>query len=136
MWQLLGSMVDVVHALLMAAWVLGLPLLFTRRWPHVTRAYGVYAICFIAISQLSQLVLGECFLTTIAGHLWQRSSFPSPSDSNEWFTVRLAKWIFDMTPSHRAIVLVSELLILLTATGALVSLRASSLRPRLPDRQH
>jgi hypothetical protein len=125
MWQVLGSMVDVVHALLMAAWVLGLPFLFVRRWPRLTRAYGVYAIAFIVTSQLSQVALGECFLTTISGDLWQRSSASPPVASSEWFTVRLTKWVFDMTPSHRAIVVLSELLILLTAVGALFAVRAS-----------
>ena len=136
MWQVLGSMVDVVHALLMAAWVLGLPLLFIRRWPQITRAYGVYAISFIATSQLSNLALGECFLTTIAGQFWLHASVPSASDSNEWFTVRLARWVFDMTPSHRAIVLVSELLILVTAVGTLFSLRSSHTHARVPGGQH
>jgi hypothetical protein len=125
MWPVLGSMVDVVHALLMAGWILGLPLLFVRRWPRLTQAYGVYAIAFIVTSQLSQAALGECFLTTISSGLWQRSPASLPS-SNEWFTVRLAKWVFDMTPSHRAIVVLSELLILLTAVGALFAVRASS----------
>jgi hypothetical protein len=123
MWQVLGSMVDVVHALLMATWVLGLPLLFIRRWPSLTRAYGIYAISFILVSQLSQLALGECFLTTIARALWQRSSSGVPIDTNDWFTVRIAKWVFELTPSHRAISLVSELLILLTAVGALLMVR-------------
>ena len=125
MWQLLGSMVDVVHALLMTGWILGLPLLFVRRWPRLTQAYGVYAIAFIVTSQLSQAALGECFLTTISRDLWQRSPASLPS-SNEWFTVRLAKWVFDMTPSHRAVVVLSELLIFLTAVGALFAVRASA----------
>ena len=136
MWQVLGSMVDVLHALLMAAWVVGLPLLFVRRWPRVTRAYGVYAVSFIVLSQLSQLALGQCFLTTIATRLWKHASASGPAQADEWFTVRLASWVFHLTPSHRAVVLVSEVLILLTALGTLVSLR--SLRPhaRLTERHH
>jgi len=127
MWQILGSMVDVVHAFFMAAWLLGLPLLYWRRWPRLTRAYGFYAVVFILVSQGSHLFLGECFLTTIAGRLWEHSFVPAalPINSREWFTVRLATWVFDMAPSHRAIVVSSELLILLTALGELLSLRRS-----------
>ncbi len=124
MWEVLGSSIDVVHALLMAAWVLGLPLLFVHKWPRITRAYGIYAITFIVVSQLSQMLLGECFLTTLAGASWQKSASLSSLDTEEWFTVRLAKWVFALSPSHRAIVLTSEILVLVTAFGELLVLRA------------
>lgn len=123
MWRVLGSGVDVVHALLMAAWILGLPLLFFRRWPRLTRAYGIYAITFIVLSQASEWLLDECFLTTIAGRLWSRAGADAPIDTREWFTVRVATWIFDMAPSHRSIVVTSEVLILATALGVVLSLR-------------
>ena len=123
MWQVLGSSVDVVHALLMAAWIVGLPLLFVRRWPRLSRGYGIYAIAFIVLSQGSEWLLGECFLTTIAGQLWGQAGAAAPVDTSEWFTVRLAKWIFDMAPSHRSIVVTSEVLILATATGVMLALR-------------
>jgi polyferredoxin len=123
MWSILGSAVDVLHALLMAFWVLGLPLLFVRRWPQASRAYGIYAIAFIVLSQASEWILGECFLTSIAGRLWNGAADPVPVDASEWFTVRLAKWVFDMAPSHRSIVIASEALIFATAIGVLVNLR-------------
>ncbi len=44
---------DLVHATLMAAWFAGLPLLFWRAHPRVTRIYAVYALLFIVLSQLS-----------------------------------------------------------------------------------
>src|SRR5688500_1053202 len=110
-----GSAVDVVHALLMAAWVLGLPLLFVRRWPRLSWAYGVYVIVFIVVSQASEWILGECFLTTIAGWLWTGAPGAAAIDTSEGFTVRLAKWVFDMAPSHRSIVIASEVLIFATA---------------------
>jgi hypothetical protein len=120
----------------MAAWVLGLPFLFVRRWPVITRAYGIYAISFILVSQVSHLVLGECFLTTFARGLWQRSAASPTVDSNEWFTVRLARWVFDMSPSHRAIVIVSEVLIFVTAFGELIALRlAPTMRARSGSRE-
>ena len=124
MWQVLGSIVDVVHALSMVAWIVGLPLLFfSRRCPRLTRAYSIYAIVFIVVSQLSQLALGECFLTTLARWFWEHpSSGAAPAASHDWFTVRMAKAIFDMSPSQRSIVIVSEVLILLTAAGVLLSL--------------
>lgn len=121
MWQAFGSAMDVFHALLMAAWIVGLPLLFVRRWPRLTRAYGIYAIVFIVSSQASEWLLGECFLTSIAGALWSRAGSAASVDTSEWFTVRLAKWIFDMAPSHRSIVITSEVLIFATAVGVLLT---------------
>lgn len=105
--------------------MLGLPLLFWRRVPRVTRVYGVYAIAFIAVSQLSRALLGECFLTTLARACWDHAPPSSNSRpiSGEWFTVRLAQDIFRMTPTHRSIAVISEALILLTAAGILISRR-------------
>jgi hypothetical protein len=125
MWQSFASVVDVLHALFMVVWVLGLPLLFVRRWPRLTRAYGVYAIVFIVLSQASERLLGECFLTSIAGDLWSRGDSATTAETNEWFTVRMAKWVFEMAPSHRSIVIVSEVLILATAVGVLLVLRGA-----------
>lgn len=118
MWAMLAAGVDLVHALLMAAWMGGLPLLFLHRWPRLTRAYGIYAVTFILVSQTSHWVLGECVFTTLARWCARSSSIPV---SEEWFTVRLAQAVFHMTPSHRAIVWISEGLILVTAIGALAS---------------
>lgn len=116
MWAFLGSFVDLVHALTMAMWVAGMPLLFWHRWPRLTRIYGLYAVTFIIVSQTSQWLLGECFFTTIARWCWQRSD---GGGSDEWFTVRVAQAVFKLTPSHRSIAVVSELLILVTAAGVL-----------------
>jgi hypothetical protein len=110
MGALLGASIDFIHALLMAAWVLGLPLLFWHRFPRATTTFAI---------QASHALLGECFLTTLARESWQRSpgwSGPHPT-SDAWFTVRLAEAIFHLTPSHRSIKLISEALILSTALG-------------------
>ncbi len=115
---MLAAGVDLVHAVLMTAWIFGLPLLFLHRWPRLSRVYGVYAVVFVVVSQSSRWLLGECFFTTLAR--WCASSSPIPV-SEEWFTVRLAQMVFRMTPSHRAIVWVSEGLIFLTAIGVLAS---------------
>jgi hypothetical protein len=123
MFPVLGSLVDFVHALLMVAWVAGLPLLFWRRFAHLSRAYAVYAVVFIVLNQGSRLFLGECFLTTLSRYLWEHSSAPLRSAPGEWFTVRVALAVFHLTPSHRSIKLVSEALIFVTAVGMLVSMR-------------
>jgi hypothetical protein len=125
MWQVLGSSVDVVHALLMAAWVGGMPLLFWHRWPRMTRAYAAFAIGFVIVSQGSRMALGECFLTTIARWLWEHPSATGLAQhaSSEWFSVRLAAAVFRMSPSHRSIVITSETLMLVTAMGTLFSMR-------------
>jgi hypothetical protein len=120
MWATLGASVDFVHAVLMASWVVGMPLLFWHRWPRATRAYAVYAIVFIVINQASRLWLGECLLTTLARACWSRGSRGAEGASQEWFTVRLSEAVFRLTPSHGSIKLVSEALILVTAVGMLV----------------
>jgi hypothetical protein len=122
MYQVLGALTDVVHAILMVAWVVALPLLFVKRWPRLRRLVSVYAIFFILLNQGSRLVLGECFLTTISRFFWQKSS-PTPAAGNpeEWFTVRFSQAVFHMTPSHRSIVLLSEGLGLLTACAVVYS---------------
>jgi hypothetical protein len=113
-----GASVDLIHAVLMAAWVLGLPLLFWRRWPRLSRGYAVFAIGFIIANQLSRVLIGECFLTSIARAAWQSSAPPAGlPEPDEWFTVRLARTVFRMTPSHQAIKTTSEALILVTAVG-------------------
>jgi hypothetical protein len=137
MGPILGASIDFLHALLMAMWILGLPLLFWYRWPRLTRAYAVYAIGFIVANQVSHALLGECFLTTLARACWELRRGPSGPTAayGEWFTVRMAEAIFRMTPSHRAIKLASEALIFLTAVGVgfrgvVHHRRSSSVDPR------
>jgi hypothetical protein len=122
MWSALGASIDAAHALLMAGWMLGLPLLFWRGRPQLTRAYALYAIAFIVLNLTSKALLGECFLTALARGCWQRAGGGAPV-STEWFSVRLAKAIFQMTPTHGGIKRGSEALILVTAVGVLTSLR-------------
>jgi hypothetical protein len=129
MWPALAAYVDVAHAALMAAWVLGLPMLFVRRWPAWTRAYCVYAIAFVAINLASRAFLGECFLTTLARACWQAAAARGGSHApvpQEWFTVRMAEAVFRLTPSHQGVKLVSEVLIFVTAIGVLVSWRRTA----------
>ena len=121
MWQTLAIGTDLLHAMLMAAWFAGLPLLVWHRWPRLSRSYACYAIAFVVVSQLSQWLLGACFLTPIALHFWERVPATAPV-SREWFTVRIAQAVFHMAPSHRAIAIISELLIVATSLGALWSM--------------
>lgn len=124
-WSVLGTTVDLIHALSMVAWALGLPLLFWHRWPRLTRAYAMYAIAFVIVSQGSRLWLGECFLTTIARAFWEHPGTPS-SVGHDWFTVRVAQAVFGASPSHRWIAIASELLAVLTAAGVLLAMRRLS----------
>lgn len=127
---MLATLIDVVHALSMILWVGGLPLLVWRKHPKLTRAYAAYALAFVVASQLSQWLLGECFLTTFARWAWEsQPPGTAPPDVHDWFTVRLARAVFGAAPSHRAVVWLSELSIVVTAALALRSLhrqRASS----------
>jgi hypothetical protein len=121
MWAVAAASVDVLHAALMAVWLLGLPLLFWHRFPKLTFLYGVYAVLFVVITRVSHWVGGECFLTAISAKLWRAGASVS-AESDEWFTVRLARFVFGMTPSHRAIAWTSEGLVLVTALGVLFSM--------------
>ncbi|HVW28055.1 MAG TPA: hypothetical protein VHC69_21980 [Polyangiaceae bacterium] len=105
----------------MAAWILGLPFLFWHRWPTITKIYGLYAVAFVIVTRVSHWVLGECFLTHLSRHFWNAGA-ASASDTDEWFTVRFAKLVFGLTPSHRMIAIGSELLVFVTAAGVLFSL--------------
>jgi hypothetical protein len=116
----MAVIVDVLHALAMVLWLIGLPLLVWHRWPRLTRAYAIYAVSFVVIYQVSRLALGECFLTTIARSLWNsQAPGTAPPNVDEWFTVRLARAVFSATPSHRGIIWLSQVLSVATAIGAL-----------------
>lgn len=115
----LAVAVDVVHAATMAAWLVGMPLLVVRRWPRLSRAYALYALGFVVLSQLSHWAMGGCFLTAISRALWESQPRDTvPADASEWFSVRLARAVFHAAPSHRVVVWVSEALVLVTALGA------------------
>jgi hypothetical protein len=132
---LLAVAVDGLHAAFMTVWFLGLPLLLWHRWPRVSSAYSIYALIFVVVSQLSHWILGECFLTTIARWLWERQpEGTAPAHVDEWFTVRMAEAVFRLTPSHRAIVWISEAFILATAIGSLRTMRRTRRTVPLPAR--
>ena len=126
---MLAVTVDAFHALAMVLWVLCLPLLFWHRWPRATKFYGWFAVIFIVANMVSQWVLGECFLTTIARALWERAS-DVPDHLDDWFTVRFSEFVFRLTPSHRAVKIATEVLILATALGTLHSMRRLRQKPK------
>jgi len=110
---------DLIHALLMVAWILGLPLLFWHRFPKLSVSYCVFSLAFIIVNQASQYFLGECVFTTIAVWLYTHTNVGAPQ---EWFTVRLAQAIFGLIPTHRSIKLLTEILIGVSAVGGIYSL--------------
>lgn len=81
----------------------------------------MYAVLFVLVTRMSHYLLGECFLTNISRRFWNAAS--TTPDADEWFTVRFARLVFGLTPSHRAIAIVSEALVFVTAAGVLVLLR-------------
>ena len=121
MWGEVAALVDALHAALMAAWILGLPFLFWHRWPRITKFYGLYAAGFVVVTRVSHWLLGECFLTRISRNLWNAGS-TSASDTDDWFTLRFARLVFGLTPTHRTIAIGSEVLVFVTAVGMLFSL--------------
>jgi hypothetical protein len=128
MWHVVAGLVDFVHALAMVAWVGGLPLLVWRGRPAWSRAYVRYAIAFILLSQGSQWLLGECFLTSLTRAAWQAGGGFHPED-RAWFTIRVAEAVFRMRPTERMVSVAFEALVLVTAIGVLVHGRRRRGRP-------
>ncbi len=119
MFELLSAAVDVVHALAMLAWGVGLPLLFWHRWPALSRGYMVYSLVFIAASVASQLVLGECFLTTMARDFAEQGSNALLREKAS-FTVRVVETVAGLRPTERLAVRLWELAVFVTCMGMLV----------------
>jgi Na+(H+)/acetate symporter ActP len=138
MFPVAASLVDVLHALLMLAWVAGLPLLFSRRFsvrfPRATRTYALYAVVFVAVNQVCELTLGGCPLTLMSRKLWSYG-LPNGAVPEEWFSVRLAHAVFHASPSRSGLTILFSVLVSITALGVLVSLRGGArgaLRARHP----
>jgi hypothetical protein len=121
MFELLSASVDVVHALAMLVWGIGLPLLFWQRWPALSRGYMVYALAFIATSVASQLLLDECFLTSLARHLAERGTNEILRQKTS-FTVRFVESVAAVRPTERLAVRLWELAIFATCMAMLVRL--------------
>jgi hypothetical protein len=133
---LLAAGTDVVHALAMLIWGLGLPLLVWHRWPRLSAVYTAYALTFLIVSQVSHVWLGECFLTTLARELWRKTGVMGSGDRIS-FTTRVVETLAGIRPSEESSVLIWEVAILLTAFGVLVrffKLRHASNHGR-PDKQ-
>ena len=123
-WQyaVAASLVDTVHAALMVAYFVGIPLLFYHRWPRVSHIYAVFAVTFVIFSQGPKLIWGHCFLTPLASELWHRSG--TSVVATEWFTVRLSNLVFHSAPSHRIISWIGDAFVLIAAVGAVLRLRS------------
>lgn len=106
----LAAFVDFIHALAMVFWVVSLPFLCIRRWPRWRRFCAYYALAFIVLSQASDLLLGECFLTTLSRLLAEWSGAYVP---DTWFTVRLAQTIFNLRPSESLIADLTKAIVLI-----------------------
>jgi hypothetical protein len=122
----LAAAVEVTHGLTMIVWGLGLPLLVWHRWKPLSRAYMWYAIAFVAISVVSNQILGECFLTTLARHLWlagggYRDDVP--------FTVLFANAVAGIRPTTREAVLAWQTAIVVTSIGTLFCWRKTGQVP-------
>jgi hypothetical protein len=130
-YDMVAAALDAVHALLMVVWVAGIPLLFWHRWPRLSWSCVVYTIVFIVVSQASQWLLGECFLTTWARWFWRRGSGAPPFERHgSWFTVRFSEAVFHLRPTQRAVSITWELLVLVCAIGIFLGYRRVRWRAR------
>lgn len=116
LYGVLAAAIELGHGLSMVVWGLGLPLLVWHRHERLSRAYMWYAIVFVTLSVVSNRVLGECFLTTLARYAWQaaggyRDSVP--------FTALLANTVAGIRPSTREVVFAWQAAVVLTSIGTL-----------------
>ena len=112
----LAVMTDAFHALIMALWVVGMPLLFWHRYRKASLVYCIFCVAFIIVNQISHYTLGECIFTTIADWFYRKAGQGAPQ---EWFTVRASRLVFGLTPSHRGIKTLTEILIGISAVGGI-----------------
>jgi hypothetical protein len=94
--------------------MLGIPLLFWRRYPKLSLGYCIYSIAFIIVNQVSHFTIDECIFTTLTGWLYSKAGQTAP---DEWFTVRISRFIFGLAPTHWWINIVTEVLVAITAMG-------------------
>lgn len=107
---------NVFHALLMVAWIVGIPLLFWRGLPRLSVAYCIFSILFIIVNQVSHYTLGVCIFTTIATWFYNQAGM---TVSGEWFAIRISQMVFGATPSHRGITIITQVLIAIGAVGGI-----------------
>jgi hypothetical protein len=122
---------DFVHIAAMAAWALGLPLLFWHRWPRLSFAYTLYAVVFVIASQGSQWVLGECFLTTFSRDLWAAAGVQADGT----FTGRLVNFVAGIRPRTESVLVIWEVAIVVTCLAVCWSLFVRYARRRRPQEQ-
>jgi hypothetical protein len=125
--QLLAAITDIVHAGVMLVWGLGLPLLFWHRFLRLSRAYMWFSLVFVVVTAASRVLIGECFLTTIARELWLggdgfREQMP--------FTVLLTEWVAGIRPTAREAVLLWEFAVFVSSAGGLWCWYRTAERPR------
>jgi hypothetical protein len=116
MLQLLAAITDIVHAGVMLVWGLGMPFLFWHRFARLSRAYMWFSLVFVVVTVASRVLIGECFLTTIARELWLagdgfREQMP--------FTVLLTEWVAGIRPTAREAVLLWEFAVFVSSAGGL-----------------
>jgi hypothetical protein len=107
---------DLIHALAMLVWGLGLPLLVWHRYPRASRFYMWFALAFVSVSMLSHQLLGECFLTTLAREFWEASG---GLRERVPFTVLMVNAISGMRPKEREAVLLWEVAVFVSSVGSL-----------------
>lgn len=112
----LATFVDVVHALAMLVWGLGLPLLVWHGSVRLSRIYMWYSVAFVLLTVASHQLLGECFLTTWARALWDRSG---DARDDVAFSVLLVNAVAGIRPSSRSAVLIWEAAVLASSAGSL-----------------
>jgi hypothetical protein len=130
-YQVLSGASDVVHALAMVVWVVGLPLLFWHRRPRLSRAYLWYALAFVIITWASHWIWGECVLTRLSRDLWNAGGRGVPEHGS--FTVRLVNAVAGVRFSEHSAVLLWEISVFVCSAGMLFYLYKQRRRQRERD---
>jgi hypothetical protein len=111
----MSIIVELIHAILMIAWILSIPFLFLKRWKKLTIISVIYNISFITVNRISHWILGECILTRAAR--WAGGEW-----NNEWFTIKIIRIIFGFIPTNKNIIYIEQTLLFTVSIGILFSL--------------
>ena len=113
---IIAMTIDLIHAMAMVIWGIGLPLLIWHRYPRLSRAYMWYSLTFIVITLLSHWIWGQCFLTVLARVCWNAAGIERTQVP---FTVLLVNKVAGIRPSTRVGVLIWEFAVLISCIGNL-----------------
>jgi hypothetical protein len=103
--------IELFHILVIVLLFCAVPFLYVHKWRWLTITSTIYSAIFIIGNRLSQLILGQCFITKlakIAGGNW---------DDGEWFIIKMSRVLYGFVPSKGQISYIEYGMILIVIIG-------------------